>query len=210
MEGLLYILVRAVLGLVQSLPLRVVARLGRLAGALAYALDGRHRRVALRNLQMCFGAEKSATEIKAIARENFRRIGENFASAARTAKMTFAELQPHVEFVGADELLDLPPGKTPRSIVGAIGHFGNFELYARLGQFAPAFQCATTYRGLRQDSLNRLLLSLRGQSGCEFFERRFDAQALRSFMNRPAIMLGLLSDQHAGTHGLRLPFLAHE
>ena len=31
-----------------------------------------------------------------------------------------------------------PANPTPRSVVAAIGHFGNFELYARFGQFAPA------------------------------------------------------------------------
>src|SRR5436190_19674941 len=206
MESLLYILARAAIGIVQRLPWRIVARLARLAGALAYVIDRRHRRVALRNLEKCFGAERTPAEIKAIARENFRRIGENFACAARTARMSFEELRTYVEFAGGDELVH-PPAGAPQSVVGAIGHFGNFELYARLGQFAPAFKCATTYRGVRQESLNRLLLSLRAQSGCEFFERRFDAQALRAFMNRPAIMLGLLSDQHAGAHGLRLPFL---
>ena len=101
-------------------------------------------------------------------------------------------------------------GEPPQSLVVGIGHFGNFELYARFGQFYPAFQCATTYRGLRQPSLNRLLQSLRGRSGCQFFERRFDAPLLRAFMNKPGVMLGLLSDQHAGNSGLRLPFLGHD
>ena len=91
-----------------------------------------------------------------------------------------------------------------------IGHFGNFELYARFGQFAPAFKSATTYRGLRQPSLNRLLQSLREQSGCRFFERRFEGRALRAFMKEPGAMLGLLSDQHAGDAGLRLPFFGHD
>jgi KDO2-lipid IV(A) lauroyltransferase len=94
--------------------------------------------------------------------------------------------------------------------VAAIGHFGNFELYARFGQFAPAFRSATTYRGVRQPSLNRLLQSLRTRSGCVFFERRFEGQALRTFMKQPGVMLGLLADQHAGNAGLRLPFLGHD
>src|SRR5439155_20087553 len=67
-----------------------------------------------------------------------------------------------------------------------------------------------TYRGLRQPSLNQLLQSLRERSGCQFFERRFDAPALRAFMNQPGVLLGLLADQHAGTNGLRLPFMGHE
>lgn len=207
MDLLLYFFVRPLVAVIQSLPLRWVARLGRAGGSLAYFLDRRHRRVARRNLAMCFGGEKSATELSAIARENFRRIGENYACAIKTASMTFEELRPHVEFVAPPEISS--PAQ-PRRIVAAIGHFGNFELYARFSQFAPAFKSATTYRGLRQPSLNRLLQSLRQQSGCLFFERRFEGQALRAFMNQPGIMMGFLSDQHAGDAGLRLPFLGQD
>ena len=159
---------------------------------------------------MCFGQEKSRSEIRALARENFRRIGENFACAAKTTAMSFEQLRPHVEFFGDQSLISPPRGEKPQSVVVAIGHFGNFELYARFGQFCPAFQCATTYRGLRQPSLDRLLQSLRNRSGCQFFERRSDGPLLRAFMNQPGIMLGLLSDQHASRTGLRLPFLGHE
>jgi KDO2-lipid IV(A) lauroyltransferase len=206
-------LARLLIAFVQALPLTWVARLGRAAGALAYALDKRHRRVAQRNLTMCFGREKSLAEIRALARENFRRIGENFACAVKTAAMDLESLRPHVEFV-APALVNPPAGPDSSAarqrIVAAIGHFGNFELYARFGQFAPGYQCATTYRGLRQASLNRLLQSLRARSGCLFFERRFDAAELKAFMNRQGVILGLLSDQHAGDNGLRLPFLGHD
>ena len=206
MEPLLYLAARILVAVIQGLPLRWVARLGRLGGGLAYLLDGRHRRVACRNLQMCFGGEKPADEIRLIARENFRRIGESFACAVKTASMSIQQLRPHVEFVAPALLAPDHPVK----MVAAIGHFGNFELYARFGQFAPGFRCATTYRGLRQESLNRLLQTLRERSGCEYFERRFDGPALRIFMRKPGVMLGLLADQHAGDAGLRLPFLGQD
>jgi len=208
MEFLLYILARSCIALLQALPLTWVARLGRFGGGLTYFADRRHRRVALNNLTMCFGAEKTPKELRSLARENFRRIGESFACAVKTASMTLEQLRPHVEFV-APEFLSQSPDQKPESVVAAIGHFGNFELYARFGQFAPAYKSATTYRGLRQPSLNRLLQSLREKSGCLFFERRFDGVALRSFMKQGGIMLGLLADQHAGDAGLLLPFLGH-
>jgi lauroyl/myristoyl acyltransferase len=207
MEPLLYCLARALVGFIQSLPLRWVARLGRAGGALAYVLDTRHRRVAYRNLRMCFGHEKSPQDIRNIARENFRRIGESFACAIKTASMSFEQLGPHVEFGAPPEVLS--PAQS-RNILAAIGHFGNFELYARFGQFVPGFRSATTYRGLPQASLNRLLLSLRERSGCLFFERRFEGRALKAFMKQKAVILGLLADQHAGDAGLRLPFLGHD
>lgn len=209
MDTLLYIVARALVAFVQVLPLSWVARLGRGAGALAYALDARHRRVALRNLDMCFGDEKSAAEIRALARENFRRIGEAFACAAKTAGMTPDELSLHVTFVGAEKILAHKTGSGPQSRIVAIGHFGNFELYARFGQYVPVFHCATTYRGLRQPSLNRLLQSLRAKSGCLFFERRTDGAALKAAMNNTGLLLGLLADQHGGDRGLPIPFLGH-
>ncbi len=161
MDDLLYWASRALVGLIQALPLVWVARLGRAGGALAFWLDGRHRRVAQRNLTMCFGQEKSPAEIRRLARENFRRVGESFACAVKTASMSLEEIRPHVEFLAPQHVLAPPSGEALQPIVAAIGHFGNFELYARFGQFAPAYKAATTYRGLRQSSLNRLMQSLR-------------------------------------------------
>ena len=78
MDTLIYFLARALIAFIQALPLIWVARLGRALGAIAFRLDARHRNVALENLTMCFEKEKSPKEIRAIAKENFRRIGENF------------------------------------------------------------------------------------------------------------------------------------
>jgi len=75
MDRPLYYFARALVAGIQALPLKVAARLGRALGILVYGLDARHRRVALRNLITCFGEEKSISEIRALARENFRRIG---------------------------------------------------------------------------------------------------------------------------------------
>jgi KDO2-lipid IV(A) lauroyltransferase len=188
-----------------------VARLGRIGGELAYWCDGRHRRVAVRNLTRCLGGQRTAREVRALARENFRRLGENYASAVKTAFLTSAELRPHVEFKDTEKILPVAPGEPFRSRVFAVGHFGNFELYARFHQFEPGFRSITTYRGLRQPALNRLLQSIRARSGCEYFERRTEASALKAAMRGPgAVFLGLLADQHAGDRGLRLPFLGQE
>ena len=199
---ILYYLARALITLIQSLPLPWVARLGRFGGALAFRLDARHRRVTVENLHMCFGAEKSPHEIMALAKENFRRIGESYCCAIKTAAMSMDELRPHVEFIGGERL------QPPRRMVIAIGHFGNFELYARFQHYSPGYQCATTYRALKQPEFNRLLQSLREKSGCLYFERRSDGPLLRAAMSQPNLILGLLADQ--SSRGLRGPFLGRD
>ena len=208
MDTLIYWFARALIAGIQALPLNFVARLGRWGGALAYRLDARHRQVALQNLTMCFGNEKSPEQIRALARENFRRIGENFACAVKTTAMNFEALRPHIEFAGIERLPGKNAGQPLPNVVVAIGHFGNFELYARFGQFRPDYQCATTYRALKHPVFDRLLQQLRERSGCLFFERRTDGPLLRAAMHRQGIILGFLTDQ--STNGLRGPFLGHD
>jgi len=84
MNFVIYWLGRGLVAGIGALPLTWMAWVGRRAGGLCYHLDGRHRRVALRNLTMCFGADKSAAEIRAIARENFRRLGESYVCMVKT------------------------------------------------------------------------------------------------------------------------------
>ncbi len=210
MDRLLYFVVLSLIKFLQALPLRWVALIGRGGGAVAYFIDARHRKVAQRNIAMCLGKERTPEEVHALAKENFRRLGESYCCAIKTASMTWEELQPHLEFVGVKKEMHGGPGLNPPSVVVAIGHFGNFELYARFVQYMPNIRGATTYRGLRQASLNRLMQGMREKSGCNFFERRTDAAALRAWMKPQGCLLGLLADQHAGVGGVRIPFFGHE
>jgi lauroyl/myristoyl acyltransferase len=208
MNFFIYWLGRAFIAFVQMLPLSLVARAGRAAGAAAFYLDSRHRRVALQNLTLCFGSEKTTLEILAIARENFRRLGENYLSAIKTAVMSPQALLAHFDFAGAEHIVPHEGDSGPQSRVMAIGHFGNFELYARFGEFVPVFKCAATYRALKQPALNRLMMELRDHSDCLFFERRRDGAALKEAMNNNSLLLGLLADQ--SSKGVRVPFLGRD
>ena len=208
MNTVIYLLGRGVVALLQALPLVWVARLGRAGGGLVYWLDARHRRVAQNNLTLCFGREKSPAEIRALARENFRRIGENYCSAIKTAAMSPWQMLPHFDLTLAQNILPHELDAGPQSRIVAIGHFGNFELYARFGQFVPIFKCAATYRALNQPALDRILRSLRERSDCRFFERRRDGAALKAAMNDTGLLLGLLADQ--SSRGVRIPFLGRD
>src|SRR6202041_3354148 len=104
----------------------------------------------------CLGGEKTTAEIRALAKENFRRIGENFACAVKTASMSVDQLRHHMQVAGAEKVLKNDTA-TPISRVFAIGHFGNFELFAHAVNLATTYRGATTYRAMRSPGLNRLL-----------------------------------------------------
>jgi KDO2-lipid IV(A) lauroyltransferase len=210
MNEVIYWLGRGMVLFIAAWPLTWVAWVGRRIGTLVYFLDARHRKVALDNLTMCFGHEKSPAEIDAIVRENFRRLAENYACMVKTYMMPWKQLQTRIELVGMEKVLPREAGPKAQSRILALGHFGLFELCSHFTQFVPSFKFASTYRALRQPGLNRVMVELRNRSGCNFYERRLGGTALLAMMTRSGSMLGLLADQHAGSKGLRLPFLGHE
>ncbi len=209
METIVYWGAAALVRFLQALPLPLVAWLGRRGGAVAGVIDRRHRRVARENLRAAFQSEKSPAELRGILREHFRRLGENYASAVKTASMKPEALARRVEFVGGERFGPTSAGEPSTSRVFAIGHFGNFELYASAGYFVPGYKMVTTYRALPQSRLNTLLLSLRRRSGLTVFERGAERAEFFRKLNEPGLFVGLLSDQHAGA-GVWLPFFGRE
>jgi KDO2-lipid IV(A) lauroyltransferase len=209
MNVLIYWLARSLVALVQALPLGAVARLGRAGGALWWLLDAKHRGLVRRNLAAAF-PEKTSRQTDAIARETFRRIGENSLAALKTASMDNSELLKICTVLGIEKLPRPGLPTTPSNVVGAIGHFGNFELYARLAKPITGWQSAATYRGMNQPGLDSIVQSLRASSGCIFFERRRDAVALREALAKGGLFVGLLSDQHPNKGGVLVPFFGRE
>ncbi len=192
----------ALLGLIRCLPLVTVARLGRLLGGWACRLDRRHRRVAEDNLAQAF-PELDRSTVRALALENFRRVGEAYASAIRTPGMAPEALLSRIEIVGLDAVLQ----SGAERLVVATGHFGSFDLLAHGQQRWPDWRLATTYRAQRFVPLERALQRLRARTGVWFIERHEAAHAITGLFSRGKAILALFSDQHGGGKGLWLPFL---
>ena len=207
MNLLLHWVGRSIIAFVQLFPLGWVARFGRCVGQLGWWVDRRHRNVALANLTAAFGAERSADEIRSIARENYLRLAENYLCLLKVGGMSDAEIAPHVEWCGVEQLRR----SDGRAGVLVTGHFGNFETLNRIPMNMPPGMppqlFATTYRALRQPALSDLMQSLRNRDGVLFFERRHGADALKQALSDGTTWLALLADQQAGDRGLWLPFL---
>ena len=91
METALYLIARCGIGIVFCLPLKLGAWYGRRGGAMAWYLDKRHRNVALQTFQASF-PKKNENEIRKIAQENFRRLGETYTSALKAGCMNDDEI----------------------------------------------------------------------------------------------------------------------
>ena len=205
-DKILCFLTRLGIGLLQALPLRWAARLGRFGGEVVFWTDRRHRRMAIANLTRCFGHEKSPTEIRALAHENFRRIGENTCGAICTAAMSATQLRAVLEVKGPGIIPHVAADGPRPSRLFATGHFGNFEAFVHLSVYLTGYQCAATYRGIRQPALNKVFLGLRTGSGTLMFERRTEAEALKQALVKGGTLLTLVADQSTRENGLEVQF----
>lgn len=200
--------VRIGVRLLQAMPLRWAAQIGRCGGELVFWLDARHRRMAIANLTRCF-SQKSPAEIRALAHENFRRIGENSCGAVATATLNPEQLRKVLQVTGPgvqprkDE-----PGALPNRLF-CTGHFGNFELFVRMNVYLSGYQCAATFRGIRQPVLNQMIYDMRSRSGILMFERRTGAEDLKRLLAKGGALLVLIADQSTRDGGLELDFFGY-
>ena len=101
--------VLALLWLLHWLPLPVLVPLGRGLGALLWWFGRARRRIALRNLELCFPT-RSAAERLAIAREHFALLGRSFLERGVLWYASPARLKRLIHVEGAVDFADTHPG----------------------------------------------------------------------------------------------------
>ncbi len=112
---------RALLGLLwllHWLPLSAQAAFGRGLGALLYRLAGSRRRIALRNLELCF-PEKNATEREALAREHFGWLGR---SIVERGLLWWAPREQLMKLIHVEGEVDLAE-RSERPVMWLVPHF---------------------------------------------------------------------------------------
>ncbi|MEO8043615.1 MAG: lipopolysaccharide heptosyltransferase II, partial [Spartobacteria bacterium] len=199
-----YLFYRAALGLICALPLRAVFFLGETLGFLAWLLLPGYRRLALRNVEIAFAEGKSASERKQIVRHHFRRLGANLLSGMKLNAMTIEAVGERVATEGKDEVHRILQAGRP--IVFVLSHLGNWELFAQIFPYHfRETRLGTVYQRLGNPYLDRFVREQRSRFRVELFDRSEGfAEAIR--LLRSGGMVGILSDQHAGDHGMWTPF----
>lgn len=209
MKRLLFFPVAAVIALLQSLPLAWAAWLGRRLGGLAWWLCWRHRRQALVNLDIALGADRTPAEREAIARENFRLLGEAFLCAIKTSGMERAEVAQRLQVVGMNKIRPWIERSEVPGVVIATGHFGNIEMYDFVARELPWMEVAAIYRRSPSPVVNHVLERVRRDCRGIFFEAGLQAKKLREFLRGGNVVLGLMADVNAGPHGRAVPFFGN-
>ena len=96
-------------------------------GQLLFATDGRHRRIAERNLTLSFG-KKTDKERTEIARSVFRNLGRVLAEFSFIPRLTEKNIGQYVSLEGAENFYRAY--KKGKGVLFLTAHFGNWEWMA--------------------------------------------------------------------------------
>ena len=204
LDFVVYLLYRAGLAIAASLPLPVLFALGEFLGFCAWLLSGKYRRLAERNVAIAFANEKTPREMRRLVRHHFQRLGANLLCSVKLTAMPPEKILERVK-VDNIEAMDRE-FRAGVPVVLVLSHLGTWELFAQLmPKFVGYVRNASVYQKLGNRFIDAHVRRTRGQTGLELFDRQEGFQPVIDLL-RSGGGVGVLSDQHAGDHGLWTPF----
>jgi len=191
---LAYLLLRAFSFFVNLLPEGFALWMGRQLGNVWYHLDFEHRNVAIQNLQMAFGHEKSVSEIRDIARRTFQNLGMTGMEFFRIPRMDVKTFKERVKIEGLEEALKL--FQKGKGIFLLLSHFGNWEMMGVMSKVIgqPIMVLAKPMK--RKELLDEWIGKIRSASGLEVISAVNAGRKVIRALSQNRVV-GILIDQRA-------------
>jgi len=204
LDFVVYLLYRAGSAIAAALPMQFLFAVGQIFGSGAWLVSRKYRRLAERNVAIAFANEKSSRELRRLVRHHFRRLGGNLLCGVKLTQMPPEKILQRVTVENIESMDSRFRAGVP--VVLVLSHLGIWELFAQLmPKFVGYVRNASVYRRLGNRFIDAHVRRTRSQTGLELFDRKDGFQPVIDLL-RSGGGVGVLSDQHAGDHGLWAPF----
>lgn len=182
---------------------------GAAAGALAFRLLGRRRRIAITNIQSALGDAGGEAAAETLARDAFHQLGRTFFEFLALPAHSADSILARIEFQGWEPIFER--ARDGKGALMVTAHFGNWEL------LGAAFGMRMAASGMGAGRV-KYLLPAQTNSGADVYlnevRRRVGIEPLtigygmRSGLRalREGSFLGMLPDQDARGAGIHVPF----
>ncbi|MCX7919628.1 MAG: lysophospholipid acyltransferase family protein [bacterium] len=188
--------------LLQILPLSCGLFIGRRLGDLCYSILRIRRRVVLENLRFVFGAEKSKTHIRHIAKRTYQNFGMTLIEFIRFPVLQQDYVRQHIGFHGKEHLDSVLQANKGAIVITA--HFNNWELMGAVHTLMK-YKVIVFARELRNSVVNTLVIENRKKVGMEVITKKYAARDMIKAL-RYNYLLAFLIDQDARNHGIFVDF----
>jgi len=192
--------------LARILPRRALLGIGSFAGTLGYLLDGRHRRIALDNLEHAFGGTLDARAARRIVLGCWRHFGRITLDS-----LTFSGIGPDaidrlVRYQGLEHIQKAY--ERGRGVLLFSAHFGHWELIALMQGYLD-MPLTLVARRLDNPHLERQLAALRCRSGNRIVHKRNAVRGMLQAIGE-GIGVAIVIDQDARSTGVFVPFFGRQ
>lgn len=192
-----YGLMRLLSWFVNLFPAAGAECIARFLGRLLFFAMGSRRKVALQNLEIAFGKEKTADERRSIALAAFEHIAVSFMEVFRIEKILKQGVE-NIFTIKGKEHFDkaLARGK---GAVFVVSHIGSWE-YLAFFFYLTGYRCSVVVKEVRNPYLFNWLNGMRGRMTLNVIRKNNPHQALKSMLRELSDnhVLALLIDQWAG------------
>src|SRR5438876_1689040 len=204
LDFVVYVLFRAGSAIAAALPLRFLFAVGQFLGCCAWLVSRKYRQLAERNVAIAFADEKSPRELRRLVRRHFRLLGANCLCSCNLTAMPPEESLGRVKVENIEAMAREFRAGVP--VVLVLSHLGTWELFAQLmPKFVGFVRNASVYQKLGNRFIDEHVRRTRSQTGLELFDRHDGFEPVIDLL-RSGGGVGVLSDQHAGDHGIWTPF----
>jgi len=161
-------------------------------GQMLYAIDGRHRRIALRNLAVAFRG-KNGEELTAIARLSFGNLGRVLAEFSFIPLLPEKNIEQYILFAGAENFYRAY--EKGKGILFLTAHFGNWEWMAASFPLIFHQPCHVIVRPLDSRFFGGLVERLRTWTGNRTVPKQKSMGRILRILKEGGV-IGVLLDQN--------------
>ena len=159
-----YLLFRLWAAWVKRLSVKSLASYGQKMGTLALFLLRKRKKIALNNLNLALGKEKSRQEIEQICRDSFKNIGTDMMEVSRCLDFEDGYVKEMVTFEGKEHLDHALKGG--KGVIALTAHLGNFPLMS-IRLVNEGYPVSLIARDPENPKIARMITSFRNEVGME-------------------------------------------
>ena len=204
MQWIVYIVMRLVICVVQTLPIETCARLSRALAHLAHDLLGIRKKIINDNLRHAF-PQQTRAQRRRLALDMWEHVFLMICELAHVPrKIHDTNWRSYVRMSEPDTRRYVQRMLSPRPAVVVSGHFGNFEVGGVVGGLL-GFPTFTVARPLDNPYLHRFITKFREATGQFMVPKKGSSKQLDAILSTGGTMV-LLADQSAGPKGVFIDF----
>ncbi|MBC2715009.1 MAG: lysophospholipid acyltransferase family protein [Desulfobacteraceae bacterium] len=192
METILFKTISGLFYLIGLISRNTAVKIADFLGGVWFVVDKRHRDVALENLTHVFGSEKSAVEIRKLARRIFRNLILIIFEIGWLLRLKEKEFSKYFHVNGLHYLKNAH--KKGKGVLVLTGHMGNWELMSMAAAML-GYPMSAIYRPMDFKPLDLFFINLRGRYGTTLYPKK---NAMRPILRglKKGELIGILLDQN--------------